>query len=168
MTSAPPPGTSPELSELDRVVARNQIELALRRYNWNGDAFKIEQLAAQFAEDGTLHVHGEDPVTGRAAIVTKLTRSGERGAPTGVGELKMYIRHFVTNVLVENITATTADARSYFLVFTPLGPDHWGRYRDTMVKTAEGWRIQHRYVRVDPKVGGSPWRDGVHTDAISG
>jgi hypothetical protein len=40
-------------------------------------------------------------------------------------------------------------ARSYFFVITERGPDHWGRYRDELVRHDARWLFQHRVVRLD-------------------
>ena len=38
---------------------------------------------------------------------------------------------------------------SYFTVFTEVGPDHMGRYRDRLVPVGDRWLIAHRFVSVD-------------------
>ena len=44
----------------------------------------------------------------------------------------------------------SARARTYFGVYTDLGPDHAGVYVDAFRKEADGrWRIAHRRVRLD-------------------
>jgi hypothetical protein len=146
------------LTGIDLVVARDEIRHTMTSYNRNGDNFDLAGLAAQFAPDGVLQVVGREAAQGRDGIIAALSGSGGR-QPEGIPEGKLYIRHFLTNILVENVTATTADSSAYFVVLTPLGPDHWGRYRDKFVKLDEGWRIAHRTVRVDYHVHPAPWFD---------
>jgi hypothetical protein len=144
------------LTGIDLVVARDEIRHTMTSYNRAGDGFNLEGLAAQFAPDGVLQTVGAEPAVGREGIIAMLTGTGGR-TPVGIPEGKLYIRHFLTNILIENVTATTADTSAYFVVFTPLGPDHWGRYRDKFVKLDEGWRIAHRTVRVDEAVNPGAW-----------
>ena len=38
---------------------------------------------------------------------------------------------------------------SYFTVFTEVGLDHMGRYRDRLVPVGDRWLIAHRFVSTD-------------------
>ena len=38
---------------------------------------------------------------------------------------------------------------SYFTVFTNVGADHMGRYRDRLVPVGDEWLIAHRFVSTD-------------------
>ena len=57
--------------------------------------------------------------------------------------------HNVTNVRFETVTPSEAVVASYFTVFTEVGPDHMGRYRDRLVPVGDRWLIAHRFVSVD-------------------
>ena len=59
------------------------------------------------------------------------------------------LRHHVSSIRIELTGSDTAIAASYFLVFTEVGLDHWGRYADRLVRGEGAWRIAHRKVRVD-------------------
>ena len=61
------------------IVARERIRDSLATYNWSGDAFRLEELAEAFCEDGVLELRGGPRLEGRAAIVEFL--SGVRGSP---------------------------------------------------------------------------------------
>jgi hypothetical protein len=63
--------------------------------------------------------------------------------------LRRVVRHNVTNVRFEAVSATEATVASYFTVFTEVGLDHMGRYRDRLVPVGERWLIAHRFVSVD-------------------
>jgi hypothetical protein len=58
--------------ELWELAARERIRDTLARYNWSGDALRLDDLAQTFCEDGELELRGNEPVRGRAAIVALL------------------------------------------------------------------------------------------------
>jgi hypothetical protein len=55
----------------------------------------------------------------------------------------------VASTLIELTGTDTASASSYFSVFTEVGLDHWGSYRDRLARVGEGWLLAQRRVRVD-------------------
>ena len=112
-------------------------------YNVAGDRFRLDELAATFTEDGVLQTP-TDTFSGRAGIVAGLGRPRPEGArrPT-------FVRHHLTTSKIDVTGADTAEGRTYFMVFTDIGPDHAGFYQDRLVRTAEGWRIAERKVRID-------------------
>ena len=59
------------------------------------------------------------------------------------------VRHNVTNIRFESVSPAEATVASYFTVFTEVGPDHLGRYRDRLVPVGDRWLIAHRFVSVD-------------------
>jgi len=120
------------------LSARERIRHTIAAYTIAGDSLRHEELAAQFTEDGVLEVDGRETAQGRDAIAAMLARHAGAGAPDGPGE-SFFIRHFVANVLIEDLTPTSARGLAYFAVFTPAGPDHWGRYRDEFVSIADRW-----------------------------
>lgn len=123
----------------------------LARYTYAGDRGRVEILAACFAEDGTLEFPGT-AATGPAAIVAALTAGPANPA-------RRFVRHHITNPLIE-VTANSkaATARSYFLVISDNGPDHAGTYDDRLRLTNDGWRFEHRRVRVDWQAATSLFR----------
>ncbi|TQM11367.1 nuclear transport factor 2 family protein [Pseudonocardia kunmingensis] len=137
------------------LIARERIRDTVAAYNHAGDRGRIDDLAATFTEDGVLEVVGRDPAAGRAAIVAMLSRSVERGSDLTTAGRPHFVRHFVTNLRFEEVTPERARTSAYFLVVTPAGPDHWGRYRDVHVPVGDEWQIAHRMVRVDAKAEGS-------------
>jgi len=52
--------------ELWELTARERIRDALTRYNWSGDALRLDDLAQSFCEDGELELRGRESVRGRA------------------------------------------------------------------------------------------------------
>ena len=59
------------------------------------------------------------------------------------------MRHNLTNIRFLELTPQHARVASYFTVFTDIGLDHYGRYRDTFVPVGEKWLIRHRFVSTD-------------------
>ena len=78
--------------ELWELVARERIRDTLARYNWSGDALRLDELAQSFCEDGELELRGRESVRGRAAIVELL--GGVVAAPNATAEAsKVRTRH---------------------------------------------------------------------------
>ena len=146
--------------EIWELLARAEIEDLVKRYAYYGDAGKSADLADLFVEDGVLEsAHGVS-VEGRAAIRGHLDGVAAAGrsadAPTG------FVRHNVSNVLVAFEGPERAVVNSYQLIVTAQGVDS-GRYRDTVVKTAEGWRFARRRSRLDrPADQGSAFLQAGH------
>ncbi|OBF53721.1 hypothetical protein A5756_15405 [Mycobacterium sp. 852002-53434_SCH5985345] len=135
------------------LVARERIRETLARYNWSGDAGRLEGLAETFCPDGVLEIRGFEPLRGRSAIVTFL--GGITGTVAAGARVKPVVRHNVTNVVFTALDADQAQVSSYFTVLTDIGLDHFGRYRDTLVPDGDAWLIKHRKVSTDWAARGS-------------
>jgi hypothetical protein len=136
--------------ELWELAAREHIRDTLARYNWAGDALRLDELAQTFCEDGALELHGRDAVRGRAAIVDLL--GGAVAAPNATAQrsgVKRIVRHNVTNIRFTEVRSDEAKVACYFAVFTELGLDHYGRYRDVFAPVGDDWLIRHRFVSTD-------------------
>jgi len=133
--------------EMWELVAREQIRDTLARYNWSGDAGRLDGLAGTFCTDGVLEIRGLEPLRGRTEIVSFL--SGVNGSVAGNVDVKPVVRHNVANVLFTGLTPDQAQVSSYFTVVTQIGLDHFGRYRDTLVPDGDSWLIKHRKVSTD-------------------
>lgn len=127
------------------AISREQIRHLIARYNHAGDRGRLDELVACFTEDGVLDLE-EVELRGRDAIRRHLSRVVEDLVQaTTVASL----RHHVASVLIELAGEDKASASSYFSVYTEVGLDHWGRYRDRLERVGEAWLIAHRRVRVD-------------------
>lgn len=138
------------MMEMWKLVAREHIRDTLARYNWSGDAGRIEGLAETFCADGVLEVRGFEPLRGRpeiAAFLGGVTGNVATGADDA--QVKHIVRHNVANVLFTELTPEQANVSSYFTVVTHIGLDHYGRYRDILVPDGDGWLIRHRKVSTD-------------------
>ncbi|HKH52883.1 MAG TPA: nuclear transport factor 2 family protein [Mycobacterium sp.] len=136
--------------ELWELAARERIRDTLARYNWSGDALRLDELAETFCEEGELELRGREPVRGRAAIVELL--GGVVSAPNATAQasaVKRIVRHNVTNIRFTDVRPDEARVACYFTVFTKIGLDHYGRYRDVFVPVGDDWLICHRFVSTD-------------------
>jgi hypothetical protein len=137
--------------EMSELVARERIRDTLARYNWSGDAGRIDDLTEAFCADGVLEVRGSEPLRGRSEIAAFLGGvTGDLTARTSTGASgKPIVRHILTNVQFTGLTRNEAHVSSYFTVVTHVGLDHFGRYRDTLVPVGDTWLIKHRKVSTD-------------------
>jgi SnoaL-like domain len=133
--------------EIWELVAREHIRGTLARYNWSGDAGRLDELADTFCADGVLEIRGFEPLNGRSAIVAFL--AGITGKVADSADVKPIVRHNVANLVFNELTEDHAQVSSYFTVVTHIGLDHVGRYRDTVVPDGDTWRIKHRKVSTD-------------------
>jgi hypothetical protein len=136
--------------ELWELAARERIRDTLARYNWSGDALRLDDLAQTFCEDGELELRGNEPARGRAAIVALLggVVTGPSAAAAATGA-KRIVRHNVTNIRFTDVSPQEAQVACYFTVVTEVGLDHYGRYRDVFVPVGDDWLIRHRFVSTD-------------------
>ena len=81
------------------------------------------------------------------ATTASEARHAAREQPAGAP--RRVVRHNVTNVRFESVSPEEAVVSSYFTVFTEVGADHMGRYRDRLVPVGERWLIAHRFVSTD-------------------
>lgn len=153
--------------ELWELTAREACRDTLAQYTHAGDRYLLEEFAGAFCEDGILEVRGAAPLQGRAAIIDRFGGPSEaarvRQAAGAVDNdrARRVVRHNVTNVRFEAVSPTEATVASYFTVFTEIGLDHMGRYRDRLVPVGDRWLIAHRFVSTDWRApdttfGGSP------------
>jgi len=130
----------------EELIARERIRDALARYTHAGDRGQLDQLALCFAADGVLDLEGEPPIVGREAIRSRLA-----SVVTSLADAttRPVLRHHVSSIRIALEGAAVASVASYFVVFTEIGLDHWGRYGDRFVREDGEWRIACRKVRVD-------------------
>jgi hypothetical protein len=121
--------------EMWELVVRERIRDTLARYNWSGDAGRLDDLADTFCADGVLEIRDFEPLRGRNVAVSV--------------DVKPIVRHNVANVFFDEVTRDHAQVSCYFTVVTHIGLDHVGRYRDTFTPDGGIWRIRHRKVSTD-------------------
>lgn len=131
--------------ELWELIARERIRDSLARYHWSGDALRLDELSETFCEDGELEIRGGNRARGRAGIIEFLRGTVATSGSAGI----RIVRHNLVNVSFLELTPEQASVASYFTVFTEVGLDHYGRYRDTLVPVGAQWLIRHRLVSTD-------------------
>lgn len=134
--------------ELWEQIAREEIRDLVARYTHLGDGGRVAQVADLFEPDGVLEISGApEPHVGREAIAAFLGGLAEgHVAEPGI----TYVRHHVSNVLIDLTSRTEASGRSYWLVVNNRGLWRWGRYRDVYREAPDGrWRFARRVVRRD-------------------
>jgi hypothetical protein len=120
-----------------------EIDVLLARYTAFGDAGRILEFLDLFVQEGVLDVARQDFV-GRTAIHGFISASS--AALNAIPGL-LPGAHHVSSRLTERVSADSARSQSVFLFVGASGPDHWGTYRDVVVRTDQGWRIARRSVR---------------------
>ncbi len=139
--------------ELWELAAREACRDTLAQYTHAGDRFLLDEFAGAFTEDGVLEIRGQDPLRGRAAITARFggATEAQQAAATAraSGTARRIVRHTVTNIRFESVSPAEAVVASYFTVFTEIGLDHMGRYRDRLVPSSDRWLIAHRFVSTD-------------------
>jgi ketosteroid isomerase-like protein len=134
--------------ETDPVTA---VQQTIARYAHAVDHGRFEDAAACFTDDGVLDVVGGTRSAGRAAIAERFAAAGRALASTAS---EAFVRHHVSSVQV-TVDGDLAVARSYFLVLTEIGVDHWGSYHDRLRPDGDVWLFTERRVRVEGRIGPS-------------
>ena len=127
------------------LSARERIRDSFARYTHPGDHFPLQNLADAFCEDGVLQF-GEQHLRGRDAIHRFRTEARERSGGVDPGRV---LRHNVTNIWFQTVTPREARVLSCYTVYSEIGLDHFGRYRDRFVPIGDDWLIAHREVTMD-------------------
>lgn len=137
------------------LAARESVRQTLADYTAATDRFDLRALAGCFVADGVLEFSGgAGPLTGPEAIEEGLAaamaqpREDATPAPT-------FVRHHVSSIRFHGLTEQQVQVSSYFAVFTDIGPDHWGRYRDVLVPEGDRWAFARRRITVDAAAAGS-------------
>jgi hypothetical protein len=129
------------------LVVRESVRQTLADYTAATDRFDLAALGACFGPDGVLEfTGGADPLTGPADIESGLA-SAMAGPPSG--KAPTYVRHHVSSIRFDSVARDRVEVSSYFAVFTDVGLDHWGRYRDVLAPVDGRWLFSHRRIRVD-------------------
>lgn len=144
-SAGPDPGSA-------QSVAREQIRDLVARYNANGDTGRFAQVRELFSPDAVMRIEPDAEYVGIDAIMTIFTGASSN---TAASSALTHVRHFTSTHQIDFDDETHASGRLYFAVLTDVGLDHWGRYVDRYVRTADGWRFARRSVSVDGWSAGS-------------
>jgi len=125
-----------------------RIRQTLSTYTVNGDRRRFKALAATFTLDGVFETP-RGTFRGQEAIIEGLSVPGEAPPPDPVLHPRIFTRHNLTTCHIELTGPDTAQARTYFIVYSAIGADHAGVYDDELVRQEDGWRFAKRRVRID-------------------
>jgi hypothetical protein len=139
---------------LDEMLAREGVRKTIHGYNAAGDARDGRSFTALFADEAILEFAGFGPVPGfRSEGIGEIRVRTATWSPEPVKDPSLsqtrFIRHNLTTCLIELTGPDSATARTYFVVFTDIGPDHAGTYTDTLVRRGEDWLFAHRRIALD-------------------
>lgn len=141
-------GSDKAMDSLERMLIERECERLVTLYCHlidHGEAAKVGDL---FAEDG-VWASFEQTMTGREGVTRGFTNR-----QNNAGRMS---RHICNNLLIDVIDESHATGVVYLTLHrhdgepgrrtSPIGPPTLvGEYRDTFVKTADGWRFQRRDV----------------------
>jgi 3-phenylpropionate/cinnamic acid dioxygenase small subunit len=138
---------------LDELLAREAIRQTMTRYTMAGDRLRTDEFIAVFTEDAVLASEGVEASDvfrheGREAIRGWMERWSRRSA-AGQSPRATFVRHHLSTSQIELTGPDTAKARTYWVAYSDIGPDHCGYYIDKFRKTSGGWLIAERKVRLD-------------------
>ena len=137
---------------VDEMLAREAIRDTMARCSLAGDRGNGDAYAECFTENGIIQAeHAGRDVTfryeGREAI-----RAWQTAWKSGKSELAApprtsFVQHCLSTSQIDLDGPDRATARTYWMVYTDLGPDHAGYYLDEFRKEGAKWLISWRRVR---------------------
>ncbi|GAA3973524.1 hypothetical protein GCM10023085_65000 [Actinomadura viridis] len=137
------------------VIAREEIRDLLIEYVQCADGGRTGRMLELFAEDAVMEATGDPACHGRDEIRAYFENAGRsirRHMATPA------LRHHLSSVRIELTSPAEARTTAYFLAVTEIGPDHWGRYRDTLRRTGDSWQITRRLLQLEGRTPGG-WLD---------
>jgi hypothetical protein len=148
----------------DELIARECIRQTMASYTMAGDRLRVDDFVAVFTEDGVLESEGVSEADafryqGRQAIREWMMRWPSTEAPRAAEQPRAaqapregratFVRHHLSTSQVEFTAPDAARARTYWVAYSDIGPDHCGYYVDLFRRSGERWLIAHRKVRLD-------------------
>ena len=131
----------------DDLVARESIRDTLAIAARAGDHLLVEDYVGCFTPDGVLEYGDVMRNAGRERIRAWIERAKRHEAKRGL------MRHNVTATCItlngDTGTPESAEVQSYYHVYSDIGPDHFGWYRDIFAPHKGRWLLEHRIVGVD-------------------
>lgn len=144
--------------EIWELIARESVRDCIARYNAHGDAGRMDEMLAVFAEDSSIDMDGLlfEGLEGMRAGFTEAGRDFvEHARASGARRGDVVLRHFTATTRITVTSPDAADASSYFFVLMAQGLDHWGTYHDDFERAGDEWRIRRRRVVVEGRTPGS-------------
>ncbi|MEO7656637.1 MAG: nuclear transport factor 2 family protein [Sphingomicrobium sp.] len=143
---------------VEDMVAHVAIQQTIARYTMAGDRLRPDAFSTVFTVDAVIEAQGlnaEDNFRyeGREAIARWLARWRERTEGAAPVHKATFVRHHLSTCNIELTGQGTARARTYWVAWTNIGPDHSGLYLDEFRRVENVWLIARRRIRED-------WRSG--------
>lgn len=136
--------------ELWELAAREGVRHTVASYAHLVDAGRLDDVVQLFALDGVI-----DVVDGGSAQGHEALRAFFGGIGSSLRSSRIpRIRHHTSNLRITAVEPDRAESDCYFLCLTDVGADHWGRYRDQLVRIDTAWYFERRSVRTDGWVEG--------------
>ena len=126
--------------DIQDLVAREAIRELVASYNHYGDTGHIDNLVELFADGASLQMD-DRAITGGDAL--KEFFQNIMAASAAKTKFKS-LQHHSSMLSIQLLDDSHARGRCYFSVFTNLGLDHWGRYRDEYVRVGDVWKFASR------------------------
>lgn len=151
---------------VEDLLAREAIRDTMAQYTTSGDRLKIDDFVACFTEDAVMeseHVPEDRAFryAGKAEIRAWQERWLNRSPDEGSVHQARFVRHHLSTSKIDLTGPDTARARTYWVAWTDIGPDHAGYYLDTFRKVGDKWLIAHRRVRMDWESDDSLFRSAI-------
>lgn len=138
------------MDELARMSIERACERLVTEYCHFVDHGQAARIADQFTEDGVWAAPGST-LTGRAEIA--------RGFGARQANTRRMSRHVCSNLLIDVLDHDNATGVVYLTLYRHDGeagrrvspssvPDIVGEYRDTFVRTEQGWKFKRREIGV--------------------
>ncbi|MET0656977.1 MAG: nuclear transport factor 2 family protein [Steroidobacteraceae bacterium] len=140
------------------LLIREQVSETIARYANAGDGGRLEELTEQFTARGILEMPPNQRAAGRQDIQAMLKSGTQQKPPVAFAGQKAIIRHYTATTQFRLVTEARVEAITYFQAWTAVGPDHWGRYFDTLVPVGDRWLFEHRVAKVEGYASGG-WYD---------
>jgi 3-phenylpropionate/cinnamic acid dioxygenase small subunit len=142
------------IMSVDELLDRERIRQTMVNYTMAGDRLRADDFVTVFTDDAVLESEGVSAsdafrYEGKDAIrawITRWSRPAEGAAHTPQAS---FVRHHLSSCQIELTGASAARARTYWVAYTDIGPDHGGYYLDSFRKIGDQWLIAHRRVRLD-------------------
>ena len=148
---------------IDDLLAREAIRHVMAKYTTSGDRLNIDDFVSCFTQDAVIRSEHVPPdrafhYEGKPAI-----RAWQERWLAGDGDTHgaTFVRHHLSTSRIDLTDAQTATARTYWVAWTDIGPDHAGYYLDDFRKVDGEWLIARRRVRLDWEADASLFRTAV-------
>jgi hypothetical protein len=138
------------MNDMERLLIERACARLVTEYCHFVDHGEAGKIAGQFTDDG-IWTSATNTMNGRGAIAKGFSRRQ--------GNAARMSRHVCNNLLVNVIDENNATGVVYLTLFRHDGepgrtvspsdvPDIIGEYRDTFVRTDDGWRFKRREIHV--------------------